>query len=361
MALSIDWPTKVVSVPKADLTLIQSNPIEVREMDLNAFHLELRDIEDDEEGMAFLHTHSHAPPVDVGGVTLARVVEMINGYTVTFEDGQYAVNLIGANSNVGDVVNVNQVSVRTGNSAGLVTSAAIEFGEYGAAVTIDVAGGETGTVYPLGTLRRPVNNIPDAMLIAAARGFGKINVIGDLTLDTGDDVEDMTFCGRNQTQTTLTINTGALTTNCEIRGCTVTGVLDGGSRLHECAVETLNYVNGEIHDSMLNGTVTLGGSEVAHLVDCHSGVPGTSTPTIDCGGSGQALAMRGYSGGIELINKTGSEAVTLDIDQGQIILDSTVTGGTIVCRGNAKLTDNSVGATVLDETVTKEAIWAYER
>ena len=53
-------------------------------------------------------------------VTRGRVVEIINGYTVTFEDGQYAVNLTGANSNISDVANVNQVSIRAANSAGLV-------------------------------------------------------------------------------------------------------------------------------------------------------------------------------------------------------------------------------------------------
>ena len=90
-------------------------------------------------------THRHNPPVDVGGVSLARVVEIINGYTLTFEDGQYAVNLYGANTNAADVVNVNQVSVRSSNSAGLVTSAAIEYGEYGGGVTIDVINGEPGS------------------------------------------------------------------------------------------------------------------------------------------------------------------------------------------------------------------------
>jgi len=49
-------------------------------------------------------------------------VEIINGYTITFEDEQYAVTLIGANNNILDVINFNQVSVRPTNSAGLITS-----------------------------------------------------------------------------------------------------------------------------------------------------------------------------------------------------------------------------------------------
>jgi hypothetical protein len=60
--------------------------------------------------------------VDVGGVVLARVVEIINGYTVTFEDGMYRVTLVGANSNISDVTNLNQVSIASTNSAGLIVS-----------------------------------------------------------------------------------------------------------------------------------------------------------------------------------------------------------------------------------------------
>jgi len=41
---------------------------------------------------------------------------------VTFEDGSYAVNLVGANSNISDITNLNSVSVRAANSAGLIDS-----------------------------------------------------------------------------------------------------------------------------------------------------------------------------------------------------------------------------------------------
>jgi len=113
MAISIDWGTKVINIPRADMVLVQSLPIEIRELPLNAFHLELKSLESSIEGMMFPDTHVHNTEVTLGGLTFARVIEIINGYTVTFEDGQYAVNLTGANSNVGDNVNVNQVSVRT--------------------------------------------------------------------------------------------------------------------------------------------------------------------------------------------------------------------------------------------------------
>jgi hypothetical protein len=120
MAITIDWPTKVIYVPKADLTLVQSSPYEIYELDVNTFRLALKDLEDNEDGQPWPTTHNHNTTVTVGGVTLARVIEIINGYTVTFENGNYAVNLVGGNSNIADVLNLNSVSVRASNSAGLV-------------------------------------------------------------------------------------------------------------------------------------------------------------------------------------------------------------------------------------------------
>jgi len=233
---------------------------------------------------------------------------------------------------------------------------AIQYSSYQNAVWVDTGSGISGIGYPIGTREFPVDNIPDAVLIANVKGFDTLQMLSNITLGSGDNVANFTLIGRNATQTALVIGTDALTLNCEIRDCTVSGVLDGGTTIEHCHVGTLNYVNGEIHDSILLGIITLGGSAVAHILNCFSGVPGQATPTIDCGGAGQPLALRGYNGGIRLINKTGADAVSIDMATGQIILESTVTGGTIVCRGTAKLTDNSNGATVDNELINPESI-----
>jgi hypothetical protein len=121
MAITINWATKVINVPRADMTLIQSSPTEIRELDVNWFRLQLKDIEDNVEGQPFTDTHVHNTEITFGGLTLSRVVQIIDPYTITFEDGQYAVDLTGANNNIADRTNVNQVSVRSHNSAGMVT------------------------------------------------------------------------------------------------------------------------------------------------------------------------------------------------------------------------------------------------
>jgi hypothetical protein len=120
MAVTIDWDTFVINVPKADTTLIQASP-EIRELDVDWFRLQLKDIEDNVDGQPFTDTHIHNTEVTLAGLTLARVVEIIDPYTITFEDGQYAVNLVGANNNIADKTNVNQVSIRSSNSAGLTS------------------------------------------------------------------------------------------------------------------------------------------------------------------------------------------------------------------------------------------------
>jgi hypothetical protein len=119
VTISINWSTRVITVPQADLTLVSGT---LYELDVDAFRLALKDIEDGEEGMAFPDTHRHNTTVTLSGVTYARAFEIINGYTVTFQDvgTPYAVRCVGANHNIGDVKNVNQVSLIIGNSAGLI-------------------------------------------------------------------------------------------------------------------------------------------------------------------------------------------------------------------------------------------------
>lgn len=117
MTVDIDWGNKVIFIPKDQL---EHSGGDIYKMDINQFRLALKDQEDSVLGMVNPDTHIHYPPVQVGGITLARVVQIINGDTVTFEDGVYAVDLYGANSNIGDVLNLNSVSVRIYNSAGLI-------------------------------------------------------------------------------------------------------------------------------------------------------------------------------------------------------------------------------------------------
>ena len=126
MAISIDWPSGVITVPQSDLTNVVGD---LYELDTDWFRLQLKDLEDDEEGIVWPRTHRHNTQVTVAGTTYARTVEIINGYSVTFEDtgGDYSVRLSGSNNNIFDVENgilnpTPGVTVIGQNSAGLIVT-----------------------------------------------------------------------------------------------------------------------------------------------------------------------------------------------------------------------------------------------
>jgi len=121
MAISVDWATKVITVPQSYCTLITGT---LYELDTDQFWKDLKALEAAETGIVFEDAQRHAPDVSVAGVTYAQVIEIINGYSVVFTpDSQWTVRLAGSNNNIFDVenaiLNQNQVQVIAQNSAGL--------------------------------------------------------------------------------------------------------------------------------------------------------------------------------------------------------------------------------------------------
>lgn len=349
----VHWPTGVITVYKTDSFMAFAGG-NVYNMDTNGFRLALKDAEDDPIGMPFPDTHRHNTTVLLGGIEYARILEILAPYTVTFDDtgGPWVCNLIGSNNNILDRANLTTVQIRSNNSAGLTQMQEIQYSSFENGVTVDVINGTSGTVYPSGTRRKPVNNLADAMVIANLYGFGTIYVIGDMVIDSGGNYSGMSFVGESKNKTTLTVSAESNVYKCEFYEAHVTGVLDGDSVLRDCLVDNLNYVSGFVERCVLApGVIILGGSTTAHFLDCYSGVPGMGTPIIDMGGNGPPLALRNYNGGIELTNKSGNSSVSIDLNSGQVILSNTVTAGTVVVRGMGKLTNNSQGAIINRENL----------
>jgi hypothetical protein len=288
----------------------------------------------------------------------------------------YAVhNVIQCNISGGNLVAVDDVGatidpvfttaftqiVRTSSSsATLQELEAIQFASFDGGVWVDVTSPYSGIVFPTGTPQQPVNNLDDAELIAAERGFKKLYVLGDITFDSLADLADFDIEGESEQKSSFTIDAASTMTNCEFRFANLTGTLDGGNYIEHCRIGSLSFVDGIIEQCVIDGPITLSGANDAHFLDCWSGVPGASTPTINLGGSGAALALRNYNGGVTLTNLSGNENVSIDMASGQIILDATITNGTIVCRGIGKLIDNSDGATVINEMIDSSFISTLE-
>jgi len=117
--ITVDWPLRRIFVPQSYLVDLGSS---LFELDVNQFRLDLKDLEDDPlEGQVYPDTHQHNTEATLSGTTFTRLVEIINGYTIEFEDTIPRVRLTGANNNILDVAIINGVSIASTNSAGLVT------------------------------------------------------------------------------------------------------------------------------------------------------------------------------------------------------------------------------------------------
>ena len=355
MAISIAWDTGVITVPKADMTLVQTTPVEIRRLDTSSFFFTLKALEASEEGQPYTDTQRNSAPVLLGGITYARVLEIIDPYTVTFEDGTYVVQLVGSNNNMIEKTNPNQVSVQGNNAAGLIQTEEIQYSSFQSGVTIDQANGTAGQAYPAGTLQSPVNNLTDAKFIAELRGFDKFFIKGVFTFDAADTIDGFEFAGESFTRTTINLTSAALIENCRFSNAALSGSLDGGNDVFSCRITSLDYIDGIIYDSELEaGTISLGGAQ-ADFIRCYSGVAGggaSQTPVLDLGGTGTALVVRDYQGGLKITNYTsGADAASIDLSSGRVTFDSTISAGVFAVRGVGFVEDNSTGTAVIKSQI----------
>ena len=126
MAISIDWPTKVITVNQSDCTLISGS---LYELDTETvFRAQVNALSAGEEGMPFQRPIDHQTDYTVFGATYARKIELINGYSwKLLPDTSWACRLAGSNNNLADVENGvfpynSNVLVIPQNSSGLISN-----------------------------------------------------------------------------------------------------------------------------------------------------------------------------------------------------------------------------------------------
>jgi hypothetical protein len=363
MTIFINPATFVINVPKADLTLIQSTPNEIRELDSNLFRHWLDDWMDSEDGIYLPKTHVHNTVVTIDGLDYARTIEVLTPYTVTFEDAQYQVNIVGSNNNIHSRRNPNQVSLVPSNSAGLVGIRATEDGAYDGRVVYDPVNGVAGTGYPIGTYARPSNNVADAKLIAQVRGLGEFQLApGNYSFGAGDDLSGFVVCGSHAIRTFVQVAAATTVTDVQFEDLILnTSTLDGNTYLKHCVVSEVGGFFGFAEGCVLTGNITITPNTAnTYFVDCKSGCVGLGTtdlPKIDLSAPGtHNLAFRNWAGPIKFVNSTNAaNTVCLDVGGGgEVIIDSTCTAGMIYIRGVSSITNTS-GMTVLTDAQISKA------
>ena len=361
MIVNVDWGNRIVNIPKSEMLLVQSSPVEIRQLDLTEFRYALHDAQDSEAGMAYPHIHNHNFAVTVAGVSLAQVVEIVNNYSVTFEDGLYNVNIVGGNSNVADRVNKNQVGVNTANSAGLQDSTSLQSASFGGAVTLDKQFGTAGTTFPIGTAGTPSNNVADARIIMQRQNISTMQIIRPTEIGAGDDISNIIVKGTNPMTSILNVLPDAVTDNALLMNLYFNGSLDGGSILRDCVVGAIDYFNGYIeHSAFTSSTININGTAV--FLDCFAGATCIQAPILDLTGA-TGMAIRGYHGNLKIIEKHGMGICQIGMT-GILTIEPTVDTGGIDIYGDARVIDNSTGTFVLNDQTTDtrieiaDAVWS---
>jgi hypothetical protein len=222
---------------------------------------------------------------------------------------------------------------------------------FGIVVYFDGDTGTAQTAYPFGRHRYPIDNFADTFTVANREGLSIVHMQSQGVIEATDDASGFIIEGHNMLKVQCEVSAGALTTNTKFMELYLrNAVLNGWTTHVDCLLENVSNFQGIARNCILNpGTITLTGGQNSHFNDCYSGRPGELTPIIDMDGKSVDLGIRAYAGGIKIDNNTAANNISIDLISGQIILDATCTGGTIVCRGVGKLTDNSAGSTVIDE------------
>jgi hypothetical protein len=359
------WKEHIIFVPKIAMVEVQVDPTEIWKLDVPEFKAKLGRLQESELGMTQPTIFKHNPAVEIGGAILAKVVEILPPYVVMFEDDRYAVNLVGANNNIGDRTLVNQVSVRSSNSAGLQDLSMLQAASFdGGAVVIDTLKGIQGTVYPIGTRSNPVNNIRDANTIMSIHNLGALMVEGTLNLTGTDDVRDITILGQNPTDTFVTMTGTVLAEGVTLRNLFYSGVLSSRALLQGCILGDIEYSSGYIKECVLRaGLIKLYSDGV--FINCTSGASFDAKQVIQLHQDAR-LTVREHHGSLKITNSDVGNLCDISLT-GVITLDDTNVGGIIIVNGDATVVDNTgVNCTVIDNTgqsaggnLDAKAVWEY--
>lgn len=358
MTLTFYKPLRIVEVDLPDTSISMQNLING-----------IRDWEDDLENMEVYEIIAGAGKEELGGGVSVGITLTLKGWRVKFADRlgpEWVVcNLDGGNltcvTGTDEEIRLMSGVVYTGavapaayvtvtqtssSSATFLEQEALQFSSYMNGVWVHNISGSSGTTYPIGTREEPVNNFSDAVSIAQIYGFNRFYIMA-----TGychdHDISNIIIQGENCLISKVDISDTCITNATEIRNCVVSGHMSGLIRIEDCHVKDISNFHGVICNCLLDGTIELGDNGTAQFINCKDSYAGLGVPTIDMGGDGIGLSVRGYYGGLKIQNKTGAEDVSINFDSGRLILDSSVTSGDIIVRGVAEIVDNSVGTNVM--------------
>lgn len=365
MAISVNWITGEITVPKADTTLIQASP-ELRALDTQQFWLDLKDLEKSVDGIPWPDTQQNFPSYTIQGIVYAQAFRIIPPYFVTFEDGQYGVTLDGTNNNILEVATQNQVRLSSSNSAGLQYVGQTGLSPTESLQLAEIHGQTRRGIYVdtelvvngNGYQQSPYNNWTSAVDDAELNGLRELWLLADATVDRQLKNFEINGIGLPA----LDLN-GQIMDGTVIRLCNVTGTQGGtGSAiLFDCQLTSVVDFAGAASLIGLVNSIAFRNGSSSILNQLVQFTINTGTLDLTLGGAATSVEISNASGEFIIANMDNAgDVVHMHMDHGDVTIAASCTAGTIHISGSAKIIDNSAGATVdlsaLDTNLTFERI-----
>lgn len=233
----------------------------------------------------------------------------------------------------------------------------IEHNSFNERVTLDVNNGVAGTLYPIGTPTNPVNNIDDAKIIAAYRGFNRIDLKSPITITSGRNIDGLHIISDNWLE--VTIEPGVSTQNTNFERISIYGEFDGfWNILTDCwTYEATNFCGWLRGGSFINialapyTTESAGQSFFDDVVPMYPDNYSTITCNVNV-----AVAISAYNGRLNVKSMTTGCTVGAGFGTGMLMLDNTNTGGLLTICGLCELEDTSSGVTVYNNSLNVDTI-----
>lgn len=215
---------------------------------------------------------------------------------------------------------------------------------YGGEISIDIANGEAGSAWPIGTQRYPVNNLADALAIAVARKIDTFLVHGTITIGATDVIDGYTFLGHEGWGPKIVFTAGCSANETAYKYMELEGELSPGDTLlvESCTIASGGLIN---FNGVMNLVNLAQGTEIsvdvwANIIEGSAGGEPTNEPELMLNSS--AVTVTKYTGNLKVKGKTGANRTTIEGAGINLIIDSTCTGGTIQLLGHGHLeADNS--------------------
>ena len=271
------------------------------------------------------------------------------------EIGRVYIRFNGSSLNSDADLNTDQLiigAVNTGQSVGYADGA----------IWVDSINGVAGTEpFTNGVGDNAVLTFADALTLSGVVNLQRFRIINGSSITLTTDSTSFTLVGDSWF---LDLN-GQDISSMSVRGANITGTgIDGGARpvFDRSIISTSTLPPIIMTDCGFAGTITAGAAGDYNMENCSSTIAGLLTPKFDFGAllGDVSLNLRGYSGGIELLNmgQVGTDNASVDGDL-KVILNANCVGGILVVRGNVEIIDNSGGAVTIEKIASTSRSAGY--